>query len=349
MNSKGQDDRQHDHQQQRTASKLNPYRRLSGRIPTLVVIILVGMLLSAIIWYVARQRQVFILTDPVWKAAYLEPEHGEEQLKINLLNRLYIPRIVSIPFEQAGQAEIEAICRSRKGAWFLLSPYFSSLIEPAKLLQSCSDSNLVVWETRAGSGIDSQDALTSTLPPDLASRLTVLYLDPQRLAQAMAVGLEPLISSSESSSESKDRLIQLVWSRNGRFSEDFVLDVQAEIIAQLPSLEVKLVDVREQQGDELNRDDSVGEGNSLEITSEALVLVLDGEPEELQEMLTRIENRGARAVVFGDGALKGWPTGAEAEVSINTKTTFNELMKHASELPAQAPVRRFAVRFQVRR
>ncbi|MDZ7793726.1 MAG: hypothetical protein U5P10_08575 [Spirochaetia bacterium] len=371
MNSKGQDERQHEHRQQRTESRLNPYRP-AGRIRTIFVIILVVLLLSGTAWYLALQRQVVILTDPVWKSAYLEPEHTAEQLKINLLNHFYLPRIVSIPFEQAGQAELEAICRSRRGAWFLLSPYLSSLIEPATLLQACSGSNLVVWETAAGSEIGSQNALTSTLPsesksetqsesqselsPDATSRLTVLYLDPQRLARAMGEGLAPLISSSKSSSESttesNGRPIQLVWSRDGHFSEDFAVEVHTELAAQLTSQEVILVDISEQRRDELNSTGqnstgSVGEGNSLEITSEALLVILDGEPEALKELLTRIENRGARAVVFGNGALSGWPTGVKASDKYRHKNHFQRVAETCDEFTRyrfRSGVLRFAFR-----
>jgi len=345
------------------------------------------LLLIGAAWYLALHRQVVILTDPVWKSAYLEPEHTAEQLKINLLNLFYIPRIVSVPFEQAGQAELEAICRSRAGSWFLLSPYLSSLIDLSKLLQACSGSNLVVWETTIDSEIDTQDALSSTffsesqsesqseLFSDVASQLTVLYLDSQQLARAMAEGLEPLISSaksssentsentsensSESTTESNGQPLQLVWSRNGRFSKDFALGVQAELTVQLPSQEVKLIDMGERRGDELNKTElnktgqsqtgSANEGNSLVINSEALLVILDGEPNELKELLSRIENRGARAVVFGAGALSGWPTGVKAEISIDIKTTLKELMKHKAKSPVQPSTRRFAVHFQVRR
>jgi len=319
------------------------------------------------------KRQVVILTDPVWKSTYLEPEHTAEQLKINLLNHFYLPRIVSIPFGQAPQAELEAICRSRKGAWFLLSPYLSSLIDHAKLLQVCSGSTIVVWETAAGSQSDIQDTLSSTLPSELPiappsetqsglshnvpTQLTVLYFDPQRLARAVAEGLAPLFSSAKSSSEtssdsttdSNRRSIQLVWSRGSHFSEDFALDVKAELSAQLSDIEVKLVDISERSRGGLNSNGAAGEGKSLEITSEAVIVILDGEPNELQELLSRIENRSARAVVFGAGALSGWPTGVEAEISIDIKTTFNELMKHEAKPLVQASSRRFAVRFQVRR
>ena len=373
---------------------MNPYLP-ARRVRTIFIIILVLLLLIGAAWYLALHRQVVILTDPVWKSAYLEPEHTAEQLKINLLNLFYIPRIVSVPFEQAGQAELEAICRSRAGSWFLLSPYLSSLIDLSKLLQACSGSNLVVWETTIDSEIDTQDALSSTffsesqsksqsesqtesqseLFSDVASQLTVLYLDSQQLARAMAEGLEPLISSaksssentsentsensSESTTESNGQPLQLVWSRNGRFSKDFALGVQAELTVQLPSQEVKLIDMGERRGDELNKTElnktgqsqtgSANEGNSLVINSEALLVILDGEPNELKELLSRIENRGARAVVFGAGALSGWPTGVKAEISIDIKTTLKELMKHKAKSPVQPSTRRFAVHFQVRR
>ncbi|MCF7949521.1 MAG: hypothetical protein K9M94_13105 [Spirochaetia bacterium] len=396
MNSKGQDERQQDHRQQRTEEELNlsgPAKRGPIRGRTVFVIILVVLLLSVTAWYLAMKRQVVILTDPVWKSTYLEPEHTAEQLKINLLNHFYIPRIVNIPFEQAAQAELEAICRSREGAWFLLSPYLSSLIEPAKLLQACSGSNLVVWETEQLSRTVSQDALSSTLPsdpsseppsktspklsssetlsdsssepaPELPSQLTVLYFDPQRVARAMAEGLEPLLSAADSTAsttvattESNRQPIQLVWSRDGHFSEDFALAVQAELSAQLPALDVKLVHMGEQGKNPLNSAGATGEGSRLEIASEAVIAILDGEPNALQELLTRIENRGARAVVFGAGALSGWPTGVEAEISIDIKTTFNELIKPAAKpaakpaikTPEQASMGRFAVRFQVKR
>src|SRR6056297_2456080 len=263
MNLKGRHEGRHEsqnnHRQQRPEEKLNPYLP-ARRVRTIVVIILVALLLSGTVWYLAMKRQVVILTDPVWKSTYLEPEHTAEQLKINLLNHFYLPRIVSIPFGQAPQAELEAICRSRKGAWFLLSPYLSSLIDHAKLLQVCSGSTIVVWETAAGSQSDIQDTLSSTLPSELPiappsetqsglshnvpTQLTVLYFDPQRLARAVAEGLAPLFSSAKSSSEtssdsttdSNRRSIQLVWSRGSHFSEDFALDVKAELSAQLSDI-----------------------------------------------------------------------------------------------------------------
>src|SRR6056297_788578 len=173
MNLKGRHEGRHEsqnnHRQQRPEEKLNPYLP-ARRVRTIFIIILVLLLLIGAAWYLALHRQVVILTDPVWKSAYLEPEHTAEQLKINLLNLFYIPRIVNLPFEQAAQAELEAICRSREGAWFLLSPYLSSLIEPAELLQACSGSNFVVWETEPVSMTVGQDALSSTLPSGSSSR-----------------------------------------------------------------------------------------------------------------------------------------------------------------------------------
>jgi len=376
MNSREQDKRKHDYRQQRAEEKLNssgPAERGRIRGTTIVVIILVALLLSGTVWYLAMKRQVVIMTDPVWNSTYLEPEHTAEQLKINLLNLFYIPRIVNIPFAQAGKTELEAICRSREGAWFLLSPYLSSLIEPAKLLQACSGSNLVVWETEQVSRTVTQDAPSSTLPseppsetssklppelvPEVLAQLTVLYLDPQRLALAMAEGLAPLLSAADSTTdsaaESHGQPIQLLWSQDGHFSEDFAIAVQTELSTQLPAQEVKLINMGEQRKDPLNRTGSTGERNSLEIAPEAVIAVLDGEPNELQELLLRIQNRGARAVVFGTGALSGWPTGVAAEISIDIKTTFKELMKHAAKSAAkptdQASSRWFAVRFQVRR
>lgn len=308
-------------------------------------------------WYLYQFRRVVICTDSLWNSAYLLNEKRDTQLKINLWNRFYLPEKRVFALNEGTRDELAAVCKNRSRAWYLLSPYLSALVRPQQLWQAHPGSSFILWESALQPSAWNPEALSSggagTFP-----RVFHLYIDHDRLASAFIAALKPLLSSvtsetaiSETALADQDepRTVRIYYHRQGRFSASEIRALSTEIEAQIQSVRLQPVD--------LSASSSAAE---LQITSEDIVLIAGGEAAEFRQLLTRIENRGARAVVFGDASGSGWPKGVAAEISIDLEATLLDLIetpegsakvkekvdRNSEQNPA---VQRFALRFRIRR
>lgn len=303
-------------------------------------LILIG---SILMWYMYQFRRVVICTDSLWNHAYLQSDHRETQLKINLWNRFFIPDKRVFPLDDSPRKELEALFGVRGRALFFFSPYLSALVQPQQLLQAHPKSRYVLWESALAES-DENHGAGYPAASGSSARIFLLYIDLVRLADAFSAALEPLLVPVPS----EVHRVRFYYHGGGSFSGREIRELQAEIEARLRNVRLQPVDL------------SDASAADLQISSEDIALVAGGETAELQQLLTRIENRGARAVVYGDAALRGWPTGVAAEISIDLKATLLDLIEMADGKPAtaerkdrnspeSAAVQRFAVRLSITR
>lgn len=323
---------------------MNP-ESLNSKARTLLIAIFSTILVAAILmWYLYEFRRVVICTDSLWNQAYLESEKREVQLRVNLWNRFYLPEKKVLPLEEASQEAFEARCGVNNRAVYLLSPYLSSILNPQRLLQASPHARFVFWEA----SLPGENSLSDFQNYGRKPRIFILYLDHAELADAFAAALKPLFSSD--STDGHDpvdtqarRTVQLYYSSSGAFRHTEIRIVKSKLEEEIAGIRVQLVDMAD-----------------AEIASEDIVLLAGGAGTELQPLLTKIQNRGARAVVYGDGALSGWPEGVEAEISIDLEASLMEVLERQPRLTAdeggygeistQNPaVQRFAVRFRITR
>lgn len=307
------------------------------------------ILVAAILmWTLYEFRRVVICTDSLWNQAYLESEKRELQLRINLWNRFYLPEKKVLPLEEASQEAFEARCGVNNRAVYLLSPYLSSILNPQRLLQASPHARFVFWETALPGKNSLSDFMSNLQNYGGQPRIFLLYIDHSELADAFAAALMPLVSSDSADGQNLEdtqarRTVQLYYSSSGAFRHTEMRAVKSKLEEEIAGIRVRLVDMA-----------------AAEIASEDIVLLAGGAGTELQPLLTKIQNRGARAVVYGDGALGGWPEGVEAEISIDLEASLMEVLERQPRLTAddgeygkiatQNPaVQRFAVRFKITR
>jgi len=253
--------------------------------------------------------------------------------------------------EEAALQQIRSICGVRSRAVFLFSPYLSSLQSPQELLQANPKSNYILWEAALPGPLNFGDGAVWSAA-ESSPRVFLLYIDQNRLAEAVAEALEPLLADSSGTAGGTVRTVQLFYHSRGRFSGSDIRALKSKIEAELESVRLQLIDTAVPAG--ASGDASGGAG----ISSGEVAVIAGGQAGDLQQLLTMVENRGARAVVFGDGAASGWPEGVAAEISIDLEATLLELIENRDGLrePAAQPeqntlqnpaVQRFAVRLRI--
>ncbi len=302
-------------------------------------------------------RRVVICTDTFWNHAYLMREHRDTQLKVNLWNRFFMPEKRVIPLEAVSREDVAAMCADRSRAWYLLSPYLSALVTPQQLLQAHPGSSFILWESAFQHSSRDTDALHSA-NTRTSPRIFHLYIDLDKLASAFSAALEPLvapgssetaIAETEPAGRDDIRTVRICYQREGQFSASAIRDLKAKIEAQVQNIRLQPVDLS-----------ASASSAELQISSEDIVLIAGGETAEFRQLLNRIENRGARAVVFGEAARSGWPQGVAAEICIDLEATLLDLIetpegsakvkeksdRNGDQNPA---VQRFAVRLCISR
>ncbi|MFW5712544.1 MAG: hypothetical protein ACOC2P_02735 [Spirochaetota bacterium] len=328
---------------------MNPDRLNSKMRTTLIAVFSLILIVSALMWYMYQFRRVVICTDEVWNQVYLQDEHRETQLKINLWNRFFIPEKRVFPLEEATLQQMRSICGVRSRAVFLFSPYLSSLQSPQELLQANPNADYILWEAALPGSLNTGKG--PDLPGDESSpSVFLLYIDQDTLAEAYAEALVPLLTDGTDAVQGPPRTVRLFYHSRGRFSASEVRALKSKIEAELAAVRLRTVDMAE--SGTASADTGISSGD---------IAVLAGGPaDDLQQLLTMIENRGARAVVFGDGADSGWPEGVAAEISIDLEATLLELIEKRNSLwetavqPEQntlqnPAVQRFAVRLRITR
>jgi hypothetical protein len=326
--------------------------RLNSHVRRLLLVFFSMILVAALLmWYLYEFRRVVICTDSLWNQAYLKSEKREMQLRINLLNRFYLPEKKVIPLKEATQEVIEASCSANNRAVYLLSPYLSSIINPQRLLEVNPRARFVLWE----SALSSENSLSKFESFGSKPRMYLLYIDHTKLANAFAAALKPLmLSASTDAQEAVDaqagNTVQFYYSSQGTFRRSDIRSIKLRLEDEIAGIRVQLVDMGSSQARTVD----------AEIASDAIVLLAGGRGLELQPLLTKIENRGGRVVVFGDGALRGWPKGVEAEISIDLEASLLEVLERLprlsgnreefEEITTQNPaIQHLAVRFRITR
>jgi len=340
-------------------SRKTHYTREGSKRFLPIVILLVGLILFSSAWYWFQHRQVIICTDSIWNEIYLQQNKRTEQLKIYLWNDFYIPVIEIVPLESADQSSIEKICSRRTGSTLFFSPYLSSLVDTGQLAEKFPKKDFLVWEGFADK-------------KSVSPRVKYLYMDPEGLASVCAEALEDVIAHRKTPNGAKGATIdevtkdgatidgstkdgstideaaeptgriKVVWNSTGMFSRSVIEKLQSKLKNSLPEQEFEVIDLSD------SSKNSSTKRESLQVARQDILLLLDGEAEQLQQMLDRIESRGAEAVVFGEGALKGWPGGVSAEIVIDIKKTLGNALKERpgkpeGEKPSRAVERETAV------
>ena len=318
--------------------------RLNSKLRTILIALFsLILIVSVVMGYMYHFRRVVICTDDVWNRVYLQSEHRETQLRINLWNRFFIPEKKVIPLEEVSLERLRSVFGLHSRAVFVFSPYLSSLLSPPQLLQANRKSTYVLWEAALPDPLDTGEG-TVRSGAESSPRVFLLYIDLNRLAEACAEALDPLLA------EDTARTVQLYYHSRGRFSGGEVRALRSKIEAELEGIRLQTVDMA------ASGTSSADAG----ISSGDLAVIAGGQAGDLQQLLTMIENRGARAVVFGDGASGGWPGGVAAEISIDLEATLLELIKNRDGLRETAAqpeqntlqnpaVQRFAVRLRITR
>ncbi len=312
----------------------------------LFFVFIVAVLMLGIVWYMFQHRQVFICTDTLWNEAFLSNDHRMEQLKIVLWNNFYIPTVHTVAFEEANQETIMRLCRSKTGGVFLFSPYLSLIADIEQLTAEFPNKRFVLWESSIG-----EDKYEGRETSTASSQVVYLSIETGRLASVFTEALEDVLSGTN---EANERM-RIVWNHKGWLSEEDVRFIQHQLEASFPDVQFTTVDTT---GSRVDRED-------LRISQDDILLILDAETEQLQQLLSRIKNRGAQSIVFGEGAIAGWSEGVTAEIRIDFKATIEELLnatrdgtfqvqdssdqENAPQEIKKTTVQRFAIRFTIRR
>jgi len=266
--------------------------------------------------YFYFNRQILILTDPVWDSLYIQ-QQSKDLLHTDMPCGWYIPRTKIVPLDIDGRKLRSEIQLSKAGT-ILLSPAVSAVFFTDDIAAFFKDRTFIAFSSiKKTKGPVYTNVLQVLIRPDDVSRhIEDIFL---ALEESGSAPEEAVFLSNKNSYLSAQVIREITGAVEQCCSRiRFSLSTPAEIMSNHP------------------------------FTKDTFFILMPGSGNENRKIMDRLSKSGGRSIIFaGTNSLSAWPETVAAVIDFDLRTVLSEAIRKSGEASESGTVpMAFSVRYQ---